>query len=246
MERFGAWETDLKKELDYTLAMVEGYLQWAAETGLDVDLEVISTEAEVGHDVSLPSGTVVRLRAKLDQLVRRRSNGAYLLRDFKTVGGFEKGEHLVLNQQMRHYAMLLSLVMRTEHVAGVLFTMLKRSKRTAQATPPFYLQYELGYNKHDLNSTYQRVTSVASEIERTYQRLAAGEDHHVVVFPNYTDHCHWGCPFLKICPMMDDGSRIHEALEANFVRGDPYAYLSRGRIDEALEAFGVKEKSEHE
>lgn len=237
MATYGAWEDDLKKELDYALAMVEGYLQWAAETGLDVGYETVSTEREVYHDVPLPGGLVVRLRGKLDQVVVRESDGALLLRDFKTVGNFDKGEHLVLNQQMRHYALLLSLATRPQHVAGVLFTMLKRSKRTTRATPPFYLQYEQTYNRHDLNATYQRVTSVAVEIARTYERLET-EDHHVVAFPNYTDMCHWGCPFYRVCPMMDDGSRINEALQANFVRGDPYSYLSRGRIDQALTAFG--------
>lgn len=241
-EEYPAWETDLVKERDYALAMLEGYLQWAEETGLDVDVEVLATEKEVSHVITLPTQTRVLLRGKLDQLVRRRSSGALLLRDFKTVGGFEKGDLLVMNQQMRHYAMLLSLNKNeNEFVAGALYLMIKRSKRTTRATPPFYEQLEIGYNRHDLNSTYQRVIVVATEIEKTRKLLDHGHDHHEVVYPNFTDACSWGCPFVKVCPLFDDGSRVEGALQANYVVGDPYQYLSRGKINEVLAAFGQPE-----
>lgn len=240
---YPAWEKDLVKERDYALAMVEGFLQWAEETGLDIDFEIVNTELNIHFDVTLPSGTVVRLRGKLDQLVMRLSTGAYLLRDFKTVADLSKADHLVLDQQMRHYSMLLSLMMRKERlrVDGALYLMLKRSKRTTAAKPPFYEQVEIGYNPSDLNSTYQRVIAVAGEIEVAKQRLDSGEDHHSVVYPHYNETCSWGCPFLKMCPMFDDGSRVEGALASNYVEGDPYSYLDRGTINQVLAAFGQAE-----
>jgi PD-(D/E)XK nuclease superfamily len=229
-------EPQLRKDLDMALAMVEGYVQWAAETGLDVGLTTVATEHEVTHPVTLHDGTVVEWRGKLDLLVRRQSDMRLLLRDFKTVGAFDKANALLLDTQMRFYALLHALANpnpRTR-VDGALFLMIKRSKRTARATGPFYEQAEVSYNRHDLNSTYQRARAISQEIVTMRRRLDAGEDHHDACWASPSDFCTWGCQYFKVCSLFDDGSRVDAALEAEYQRSDPYQYYDTSRIKRAF------------
>lgn len=239
-------EDQLRKDLDLAEAMVDGFLGWAAAEGIDAGLEVIATEHEVSHTVDLPGvpGQQVIFRAKLDQLVRRLSDDRLMFRDWKTVGGFEKAAALLLDQQMRFYAMLQGLVHRDprQRVDGALYVMIKRSKRTARATGPFYQQLEVTYNNHDLNSTYLRATSVAADIMQTKELLAGHggaffADHRYAVPPNPTDFCSWGCQFFRICHLFDDGSRVEAALEAEYHHADPMRYYDTSRIKRAVSAL---------
>jgi len=234
---------DLEKQLDLARAMIEGYVQWLDDEAIDVNLETVDVERELKHVLDTALGPVT-VRAKLDQLVRRRTDGALLLRDFKTVGTLSKADRLVLDQQMRFYAMLLALRFPEHRVDGALYTMIKRSKRTVRAAPPFYQQVEISYNRHDLNATYLRVLAVTGEILEAHQRLDAGESHHAVVYPTATDYCDWGCPFSRVCPLMDDGSRWDAALRANFTLGDPYQYYERDTIRYLVADLGTDTESE--
>lgn len=234
------YEKELRKDFDMASAMVEGYLQWAAETGLDVGLNVAGTEHELIYPVTLPSGQLVTWRAKLDLLMRRESDNRLLLRDWKTVGDFGKANALILDQQMRFYAMLQALVNPdpARRVDGAQYLMMKRSKRTARATGPFFQLAEVSYNRHDLNSTYLRAIAISQEILVARQRLEAGEDHRYVCYPTTSDFCTWGCAYYKICNLFDDGSRSEAALAAEYEHVEPYHYYDTSRIQRAVVALG--------
>ena len=236
-------EEVLEKEKGYAVAMVKGYVDWAAEEGIDVDLRVVATERVVS--VQLPTAYgIVTLVAKLDQLVNRESDGAILFRDWKTVGTLAKSNHLILDEQFRFYHLLLTLLNPTARVDGGLYLMLLRSKRTARAIPPFYRQDEISYNRNDVESMRLRTVEVAEDIQRTQARLEAGEDHRAVAYPSPGDHCRWACPFTAVCPLMDDGSRWDDALRNNFVQGDPYAYYGSQMIDTVRSVLGKMDTRE--
>lgn len=234
------YEDELRKERGYAITMVSGYLDWAAEEGIDVGITVIATERIIRWPIELPrSGRSVTLVGKVDQQIRRDHDGAILMRDWKTVGTLTKADSLLRDEQMRFYAMLQSLEARErgEITAGMLYTMLLRSKRTARATPPFYRQVEVSYNRHDHNSTWLRVTGTAEDILDVTDRLERGYGHHEVAYPTAGGHCAWGCPFVNICHLADDGSRFEDALAGNHVEGDPWAYYGNNLIRRVLEAF---------
>ena len=234
------WTEELDKERSMALAMVEGYLDWTASEGIDAGLTVVATEKLVQQYVGTFQGVEVYLRAKLDQLIRREFDGAILLRDFKTVGTLSKANDLQLDQQMRVYALIQALQARAtgERPDGCLYTMLKRSKRTARAKGPFYEQVEIRYNKHDLNSAWLHVQEVCRRIVETRKRLEAGEDHRQVCYASSSDFCSWGCEFYSQCSLMDDGSRWQDAIRSDFTQSDPYAYYESDGIDRVLKAFG--------
>lgn len=232
-------ERSLRKDEDMAAAMVEGYLQWAADTGLDVGLNVISTEHEVVNDIVLPDETPVQWRSKLDLLMRRESDGRVLLRDWKTVGDFNKAATLILDTQMRFYAMMQALAHPdpASRIDGAQYLMIKRSKRTARATGPFFELAEVGYNRHDLNSTYLRSLAVSQEIIQARRRLDAGENPLYVVYPTPSEFCAWGCSYREVCPMFDGGDRVEDALRAEFAERDAYLYYDTSRIEKAVAAL---------
>lgn len=234
-----AFEPDLRKELSLGLAMLEGFLAWTSAEGIDADLRVVAVERVLRVPVQTRLGTVI-LRGKLDQVVQRVGDGALLVRDWKTVDSLAKANSLLLDQQMRFYALLLSLLYRGtgQRVDGALYVMLRRVKRTIRANPPFYGQVHVSYNRHDLNATYARVTEVAARILEAHAALDAGADHHAVAYPNPTDMCAWACPFYLACPLLDDGSRAWDLLNAQYVQGDPYYYHDDDRINRVVEALG--------
>lgn len=225
---------DLEKQHGYARAMVEGFIQWSEEEGIDAALEVIQTEHIEEHPLTLDDGTVVRLMAKLDQKVRRLTDGAILFRDWKTVGTLSKAHLLVLDEQMRFYSLLeaLSALETGERADGGLYTMLLRSKRTAKANGPFYREVEVSFNEHDHDSMMRRTRLTVGRMVDATRKLDAGVHHLDVIEPNHGDYCGWGCPFTLICPMMDDGSRWEHALQANFIKRDPYGYYGTGLIDQ--------------
>jgi len=236
---------ELIKERSYAMTMVEGFLDWSTEEGIDVDMKIVDVERVVELEQETDLGPVV-LRGKLDQLIERYSDGAILFRDWKTVGTLSRADGLILDEQMRFYTMLLTLSNPDIRVDGGLYTMLLRSKRTARAAGPFYAQHEVAYNRYDVESMLLRSLAVAEEILAVINKLEAGKDHRRVVFPSPGDHCRWSCPFEKMCPMMDDGSRWEALLAAHFIQGDPYAYYERDDIDKVVQTLSGTGRSDYE
>jgi RecB family exonuclease len=224
--------------------MVNGYLEWVAENGIDEAFEVVSTEQTVSTEMEIAGGHTVTLMGKLDQQVRRRIDDALMFRDFKTVGTFSKADDLVRDEQFRFYAMLWSLTApEGERVAGGLYTMLRRSKQTERSKGPYYQQIAVSYNRHDLNSMWLRTRETASEIDRLSRRLDNGENHLSVAYPNPSMTCSWMCPFVSVCHLADDGSRFEDALSNLYEKKDPYAYYGTEGIDLIKSEMGITEEA---
>lgn len=217
---------ELESEGELGRIMLEGYLDWVADEGIDADMEMISTE----EIISMPlfDGTV-ELQGKLDMRVRRKADGVRLFRDFKTVGGsfsqFEATAHL--NEQILTYMMLETAQNKEgERSEGGIFTLLKKVKRTANAKPPFYEQFEVRHNIFTMRAFWKRIHGTIGDLMRTKSSLDAGVSHFSVAYPTPTRDCTWKCPFFAICPMFDDGSAVEDAIVDQFVVGDPYDYYA--------------------
>ena len=99
-DRLGYFEsviTAVQKERDLALAMVEGLLEWQAETGVDNGMTLIGVEKTL--EAPLPNGTI--LRGKLDQQWRL-DDGRVIFRDWKTCQSFSGLEDgFLLNEQIK-------------------------------------------------------------------------------------------------------------------------------------------------
>jgi len=214
-------------------AMVEGYMEWLAERGDDANFIIIAPESDVS---AIIEGEVAgekvsfRARALLDVRMRRKTDGVRLYEDHKTVGNFaQKRKMLHMDPQMLHY-MLLEYLNTPEgetRCDGALYNMLRRVKRTPQAKEPFYDRVEVHHNSHEIDAYRRRLMGAARDIMRMERELDAGADPMSVAYPNPTDACSWDCDFFPVCPMLDDGSRVEDAIAALYEEQDPMARYDR-------------------
>lgn len=237
-------EPELLKEKSYAVVMVSGFMEWTAENGTDEEYDVVEVERAVEVPILLTNGEMAIASGKLDQIVRRKIDGALCVRDWKSVGTLSKADLIVLDLQMRVYSALLTIASDGMRVDGALYAMLLRSKRTARATGPFYEQIHINYNGAEHMNMLTRLRGVLDDMDRVTRQLKQGVDHRLVAYPNpMTDRCGWDCPFTQVCPLFDDGSRAEAAMEANYLRKDPYGYRNSDLTDTVKAAFGVGQEA---
>jgi hypothetical protein len=231
-------DTDFNNEAELGQIMLEGYLQWNEEEGIDSDLEVISNEEML--KLPMLDGRV-ELLAKIDQRVRRKIDGVRLFRDWKTTANFSditKTAHL--NEQFLTYQVIEAAKKdEAERCEGALVTMLKKVKRTANAKPPFFDQIEVRHNIFTLRNFWARLHGELSDMMAVRDALDAGADHQTVAYARPSRDCTWSCEFYTICPMFDDGSAVEQAIESAYEVGSPYAYY--GDDDPQKNTKGVTE-----
>jgi hypothetical protein len=225
MSAAGQDPSDLDSEADLGRIMLEGYEEWVAEEGIDNELVMISTE----EIISMPLfNGAVELQGKLDMRVRRKADGVRMFRDFKTVGGsFARFEETAqLNEQILTYMTLEAAQNKDpdERSEGGIFTLLKKVKRSVTARPPFYEQFEVHHNNFTLRSFWKRLHGVIGDLMTTKKALDEGMSHQQVAWPRPSGDCTWKCSFFAICPMMDDGSAVEQAIEDRYAVGNPYDY----------------------
>lgn len=217
----------VQKDADLARAMLEGYVEWLTETGVDQGLRIVADETKV----EVPSAVEgVTLMGKLDLRLVREIDGARLFLDHKTVGSINDAVRLLhMDEQMKHYHLLEYLLALADGATseeaitcdGGLYNMLRKVKRTARATPPFYERVEVRHNRETLRSYFLEVHGVIAEILKVETRLAQGEDPRHVCYPSPSKDCTWKCDFFAVCPMFDDGSNAQGFVEAHFVVHDP-------------------------
>jgi hypothetical protein len=220
---------DLNGAFDLEQAMIEGYLQWSEETGVDSQLEVISAEQKIEVDFPAKLRFPVKLIAKLDARVRSTVTSAIKYIDHKTVGSLHDMT-LGINQQMLHYHVMDDLLTKQgePRPEGALYNMLRKVKRTRAAKPPFYTRIPIDHNRYELDGYKRQLHGVIARIEQAETELedthGSPSAHQWIVPPRPSRDCTWKCDFFKICRMFDDGSRVEAAIEEHYTAGDPLAY----------------------
>ena len=223
--------SSMEAEAELGHIMLEGYLEWVEQEGIDAELEMISTEEILERPMM--DGKVV-LQGKIDMRVRRKIDGARMIRDFKTVGGSfaDFGSMAHMNEQVKTY-MLLDEAQGSEdgtRTDGAIFTMLRKVKRGAYAKPPFYDQIEVRHNRFTLRAFLEQLEGTLGDMLNVRGALDEGGSHYANAYPTPTKDCKWKCQFFAICPLFDDGSAAEAALSDSFVSSDPYGY------------YGIEEK----
>lgn len=215
---------EYKKEADLGRAMIEGYMEWIAETGIDSQYEVIAPEMTLQAVIKAASNYSFTLTGQLDVRVRRTHDGANLFMDHKTVGDLESPKlRLRLDEQMKTYLLLEEEVNET-HVEGGLYNMLRRSKRTERAKPPFYERVEITHNPKVIKEFKERIKGEGLTVNHVEKCLKEGVDPSIIAYPSPSDACRWKCEFTALCAMIDDGSRAEDFISEHYVTVNPTAY----------------------
>lgn len=214
------------KEAELATIMVDGYWEWLEE-GADSDYIVLSSEESVSYEFEPGSS----LTGKRDTRVKRISDGVNMSMDHKT-GDFsdlEKGAGQ--NEQMLLYELLQRITDPSNRNEGQVLNMLRKVKRTARATPPFYKRHIIRFNQYQLDSHWYHVMGVIRDIQAVTAELDAGASPDVVAYPRPNRDCSWKCEFYPVCPMFDDGSRAEDMVQSLYVQGNPlerYPDLDQG------------------
>lgn len=224
-----------QSELELGRIMVEGYLEWLAETGADSEFEVIGAEEKVDVPFAEIRGRTVRLLGKFDLRVRRLRDGARLFIDYKTCGSISgRLQTIQMEQQFLMYQLLERLhgaeTGQTEMTQGSMVGLLRKVKRTATAKPPFYFRAEVHHSDVELRGYYNRVYHEITDLLRLEDDLKTAEAPAQVAYPRPSRDCTWKCQFKLVCPMFDDGSDAERFLADNFVEYDPLT-----RYDDTME-----------
>lgn len=189
--------------------MVDGYIQWVADTGADFG----ERQEFIERRISLPIPDMdIEVSCQLDRLVFDEITEEYIVDDYKTVASLGV-DMLEVNQQLLTY--VLAVEASGFPCRRGRITQLKRSKRTAKATPPFYERFEL-YVTDEMKANHIRhLRATLGKMVRDLDMLT-GENHQDIVYPVPSRDCSWRCPFVSVCPSMDDGSDWEGELAENF------------------------------
>lgn len=234
----------INKEHALALVMVEGYCDWVEDEGNDLDLEVVETEAAIRAPSPVPG---VELIGKLDVLLRRISTGDLGFMDHKTGDNFaQQLRMLSLDEQFRQYALMLAIKAKQEGKSPVRFqirNMLKKSKRTSRAKPPFYERYEVYISDAELRNFWDRLFGEITDIIAFEERVTR-ENHRHVAYPSPRNECSWDCDFVDVCPLFDDPNADPDyVLTERYVEGDPHEHYE-GKLSANVEAAVLQSASQ--
>lgn len=230
----------LEKEMSLVITMLEGYELYLQDEAPDEDLEVLGAEEKI--EVPLTDG--INLRGKIDAPARWKANPEIILQlEHKTVGNFtDLPKTAQANPQFLTYDLmsyLRTLFEKTgQRIDGIIINMAKKVKRTVKANPPFFKRHEVRHNEEELRNHWKHLVGIGREIQRTRERLDAGEDHHIVAPPRPSRDCSWKCPFAGPClsGMIDDGSDFEGYVKANYAERDPLErYEEKEKVYDAEE-----------
>lgn len=233
---------DSESELER--AMIEGYVEWIQDTGIDAELTVVASETYLEADITRwlfqadePDGYLypraVKIIGKLDVRAQRQTDGRFVFIDHKTVADLTRPKQtLPLNEQMMHYLLLEFLNSEEGDVLcnAALYNMLRKVKRTDRAKPPFYDRILVQHNRTELDNFKERLLGTIEDMLQVEELLNQGVAVNSLVPPTPTGECTWKCEFFPVCPMFNDGSRVEDMLKIYYKEGDP---IQRYRREEA-------------
>lgn len=228
---------ELEKCAALERAMIEGYLEWVAQTGADEEFEIIGSEMPIVVPISDFGvlGRFIELYGIgiLDVRVRRKSDGTIAFLDHKTVQSLtqpiptlrqnEQMLHYILLEEERQYGSLPERGVYSNTIpTGAYYNMIRRVKRTASAKPPFFAREFISHTQQEVMNHRSHVVGAAHDIISTGIQLRNGmNDHHELAYPSVTMNCSWDCPFFSVCYMFDDNSHPEAALAGLYKTHDP-------------------------
>lgn len=216
----------LLSEADLQRIMLDGYVQWIAETGADQDFKVIESEAYVEVLFETISDLAVYIIGRLDVLAEDAWTGKPMFLDHKTTGSIAGSIHgLPLNPQMKMYRLILQFL-SGKQVDIALYSMLRKVKRSVKAKPPFFHREKITHNRIEVEHFQQQLRGVIQDIINVGDQLDDGVDHNLVVYPTPGTGCNY-CPFVRECHMLEDGSRAEDSLRDRFTVGEPLHYYGK-------------------
>lgn len=211
---------DLHAQAELAKLWVSGFIEWAAETGLYADVEILAKEQQIAIDFES-----FVLMGKLDEVVRDTS-GAVVIRDHKTAADFQIFGLAQYDLQLPTYLMAYNMMDGTDGMADQAeWVVTKKNKRTAKAKPPFYDSHRVTYKASKLAATetlWRSVMHTILGLEAAWRDTPDQFPQDALFPPSFTRDCSW-CSYRGLCAMQDDsGARMEDHIEEWFEVSDPF------------------------
>lgn len=187
--------------LSYAEKMVEGYIDWVEREGVDNRLNLLDVERRLFSDVRTVGSTRAILTGQVDLLFHDELLDRYMIGDTKTKDKFDPPHPN--DFQLLTYGVLW---MEEDGIIPetAFHNQIKRSKRTARATPPFYERFPIPLDEDILLRHQKRVNRlIADAVEFVEAVREDPEKHYELAFPNLNTECSWKCSVQEICRVMD-------------------------------------------
>lgn len=204
---------------------IEGYVQWLEDTGADQRYVTYAAEEEMQMPLvtGRTTGRQWILRGKLDRRMRDRATGRLTYMDYKTCATFESVmDRAYISEQFPCYEALLEYNHPDEQCSAGVWRMLRKVKRARNAEGEFFRDHSVSINAKHVNAVITRFGIMALEMDLLEHMWFEFGDTDVF-YPTPNDSCRWQCPIKHECPMFDDGSRVFDMLDVQFVEINPYA-----------------------
>lgn len=212
---------DLQKSYDLARIMVDGYIDWQAQEGLDQGWDVLAVEERLELPIGVVNGDDVVLTGQLDLLIKDASGAVYVIDD-KTCDTFTRYQfNIQMSEQLLFYDMLVRHV-KGLTPAGAVYNMLRRVKRTGSAKPPFYAREVVRFNNVQRHNYENQLLGIVADMVAAEQAVERDPAlHQSSMYPNPTSDCSWDCSFLPVCSMRDTGEAFEDAVADLYTERTP-------------------------
>lgn len=229
LEAFQEKFDEIQKDYRLASTMVQGYFQWVEEEGIDQNLIILESEAEIEAELVLPSGLHAVVLGKRD-LIGQDEHGRKFFLDFKTAQTLV--DPLIdINEQLLTYALLHKLTNPEDMPQYAIWRMLRKVLRSERAKPPFFASEQIELSDRVLRNFYIRLTGTLEDMARVKADLAAGAEHRFACYPTASSRCSWGCEFRAVCPAIDRDVHYEEYLSNEFEEHNPYSRYEKGVLE---------------
>lgn len=230
---------DLAKEADLGRVMLEGWQEFVEEQGIDADYEVVDIEAKLSSDIefTLAGGrkVTVRMKSKLDLILRHKEFGTYWVFDYKTAQSLSPDSLATATdtEQGPIYVIQFRRNRKGVEVAGFILGIARKVLRGPRSKPPYYAWEQVRLDDDALAAAEANTTAKIQRLVDIVDKLEQGAPHPLVVPYSISWACK-DCAFRLPCAEMRSGNfeGAEDMISGEFVQGNP---LQRYVEDDAVE-----------
>jgi len=213
--------SELQGHADFARIIMEGYLEWLEEEALDHGLKPLMVEDRITALVGVFQDIEVYVSGAIDLLMQDDFDLIWIF-DHKTVDGFKTIlATLPVDFQGQTYDFLLRSIGITP--MGFKHNQLRRVKRTARSTPPYYNRAEVLFNATQRQTHEWHMQGIAKEIVDAYVTMSTESPEHKastfhrLFYPFFTRDSSWKSNFLDVSIFTDtDPEAANDMLAAAY------------------------------
>lgn len=149
-----------QKDREMLLVMVQGYIDWIHQTGLDDQYETVETE--VAHEVVIP-GAVATIPVRMDLVQRNKVSGRLRLVDFKTARSIPNDlTGYMMSEQNGNYQ-LATLAVFNELPTEMAYRFARKIIPSGRTKPPYFAERRIHLTKKELLKRIEIFKAVSAD-----------------------------------------------------------------------------------